>query len=156
MASSAELIGTAVAAAVPRTCGLLAAIPVKVRKKLVLLDNENPPLIVVVVGEEGDSEHIANGLPTDPTKALDRVTYPVGVALILETVTQAADDPAVRQWREDAKAALNAPSTYAGTVLGFNEVVPGGRGPFDAGGLKGQKVVSTVTAKVEVLETRTF
>lgn len=156
MASSAELIGTAIAAAVPTTCGALAAIPVKVRKLPTLVDGESAPLIVVVVAEEGDSEHLAVGLPTDAAKALDRVTYPASVTLITEGGNQVAESPTVRQWREDAKAALNAPSTYTGLCVGFNEVIPGGKAPFDRGGLKATKNYTTVTARVEVLETRTF
>ncbi len=156
MASSAELIGTAIVAASVRTCGLATGINVVFRKQPVLLDDESAPIIVVCIGEEGDTEHLAMGLPGDASRGLDRVTYPASATLITDGGNLAGDNPDVREWREAQKAVLNAPSTYTGLCSGFNEVIPGGKPPFEKSALKATKNYTTVTARVEVLETRSF
>jgi hypothetical protein len=150
--SVAGNIGTKVATAIQginlevSTGVMLDDARVIVRKKPELAPKEQPPLVLVVVGEEGETERLT------ATKKLKRWT----VAVVIATAGGAKleEDTRLRTWREqiDAKIYDQQLTTFA-TLTGFNECNATGRSPFDPQALSKDLVWSVQNYEIQVIET---
>lgn len=123
-----------------------AAVPVVCRKTPSLPPGKEPPQVVIVIGEEGDSEYLS--------AARDLITYPAAVVYFSAGGKKLADDTEVRDRREAVRKKMEAAATFAG-VAGFNRVLAGGKAPFDPGALAKDLNASYQVFRVEVIEART-
>lgn len=151
MANSASRIAEAVKAAAPAFTPAGGS-PARVvrRKEPTLNDGESPPLIVVTVGDETEQRREWAGQPP-----VDRVAYTVALTLVTKGGKAAADDDAVRDWRQASRQTLVARSSYP-AVPGWDRAAPGGRVPFVRPALRTDLVYTTVVARVEVLEDQAY
>jgi hypothetical protein len=147
--STSEAVGTA-AKAIVDAIGITAgggAVPSVMRKTPSVPEGAAValPQFVVSVGAEGCTEYLT---ATQKVK-----TYPVAVTVVTDTGLQSADDPTVRQWRQQIELALEAAGNWSG-LSGFNDAALTNRAPFDVAALGKDFNYSTVVAEVSVIETR--
>jgi hypothetical protein len=125
----------------------LSSVTVKRRKTLSLPQGEDPPQVVVAVGDEPDTEYLT------ADENLNR--YAVGVAILTAGGKKTGDDDTIRDWRQSIRRKIDdlERTTFA-TLTGFNRVTTGGRNPFNTAGLPKDLNVSIQVFTVEVLEAR--
>jgi hypothetical protein len=140
--SVASDISAAIATAVT---GIVPGAPIKSRKVPTLAEDENPPLVIVSVAEEGDL------IPMTASK--DFVRRPASVTVIKGGGTKQANEETTRTERAAIIAAVNKPSAFAG-VAEFNEVNATGRAPFNPAALAKDFNYSTLVFTVETIEAR--
>lgn len=120
---------------------------VVLRKKLELAPKEEPPKVLVVVGEEGEVERL-----TARTK-LKR--WPVSVAVVTAGGNKLQDDTRLRTWREEIESKLHDDRTTFAGLTGFNLCTAEGLAPFDPGALGKDVVWSLQRFIIEVIEATT-
>lgn len=143
---SSEAIGDAIRVAL---AAALSGWTVVRRKTPSLPPKSTLPVAVVVVGEEGEVEHLTGG-----DAPWDMATYPATVALFFAADGEKiADSATVRATRRLVRGWLNSPATYA-SVDGFNETIGGGKAVFGTAALSANQNESVLTARIQVLEAR--
>jgi len=124
---------------------------VAVRKRLMLLDGETPPLVVVSVGDGEQVEQLC-------TRAGARtflVSYPVSIGLVFKSLGKTAGNDTLRAWRESVRAALldwmsGLRSSGLPTVA---DVTAAGKSVFDPAGVMSQGLdVAEMTFTVTAVE----
>ncbi len=153
--SSAEAIATALIAAAP-----LYTDPVSLRttpgavwrKEPILLDKEEPPILVVTISDESETDHL--WWRQDQQVGVDAVKYTAAYTLVSQGGVPAADNPTVRTWREQARGIMVASSTYQNSVVGYQNVDAGGKLPYPRKGLQATLIYTPVMARIEITETR--
>lgn len=141
--STSEAVGDAAKAAVDLLA--LPSVTCVKRKTPSRPEGATAPLpeVVVSVGEEGKAERL-----TAQTKLK---TYPVAVTIVTAGGQKAADDPTVRDWRQQIEQALFARATWSG-IDGWSVVNITDKAPFDTAALSKDFNYSTIVAEVEVVE----
>ena len=146
--SVSDAVGAAVAAAV-QAIGITdsaVAVPVDRRKTPSLPSGKKPPRIVVSVGDVPATEYL--------TADEKLRTYPVAVTIVTAKGEDLADDPVIRQWRDQIDGAVDTRAAF-GSVSGFNQVDAQGGPPFDPAALPKELNYSIQTFAVQVIESRT-
>jgi hypothetical protein len=125
----------------------LTGVTVKRRKLPSLPQGEDPPQVVVSIGDEPDTEYLT------AVENLNR--YPVAVTIVTAGGKKLADDETLRTWRQSVRRTLDdlERTTFA-AVTGFNRVTTGGKSPFNPQALAKDLNYSVQVFTVEVLEQR--
>ncbi len=117
-----------------------------VRKYPELPPKQQPPQIVIVVGEESRTE------PLTARQKLNR--WNVAVVIITARGNKLEEDARLRTWREQISAKLydQQRATFAGLSV-FNECNHTGRSPFDPSALSKDLIFSTQNFEIQTIET---
>lgn len=141
-----SVAGAIADAIVAKVTGLaLPGVTVSRRKTPSLAQGQEPPQIVVSIGEEGTIKPM--------TAKKDFVTYPVAVTIITAGGKKLADDETLRIWREQIRVAVNQRGTFSG-VPQFNQIDPTGKAPFNAAALAKDLNYSVLVFSVQTIEAR--
>ena len=125
----------------------LTGVTVQRRKTPSLPAGENPPQVVISVGEEPETEYL--------TAAHNLNRYAMAVTIVTAGGKKLADDETLRSWRQSIRRKLDdlERTTFA-ALTGFNRVTTGGRSPFNPAALGKDLNYSVQVFTVEVKETR--
>jgi hypothetical protein len=139
-------VAGAIADAIVAAVTALGLGPTVVRRKAPSLpQGQDPPQIVVSVGEEGDVKPL--------TAKKDMVRYPVAVTIVTGGGKKLADDETLRLWREQIRTAINQRATFV-SVPQFNQVDPSGKPPFNPAAMAKDLNYSMLVFTVSTREAR--
>ena len=151
MPAVSESVSDAIATAINTLALNPTPAGIRKRKRPLLLDGDETPLVIVAVAEGEDFEPVGN----DGSGNLRwLVGYPVGIAVAFRQGGKAANNTDLRTWLESLWAGLTRQAISTAGLTQVNEVYPNGRPFFDVPAAGAGVDWGAKFFKVETLESR--